>query len=51
VAFNAQGGKSSASFFKTADDKYILKQVSKGEVQMFHQFANAYFKHVSLCLD
>ncbi|XP_020114885.1 putative 1-phosphatidylinositol-3-phosphate 5-kinase FAB1C [Ananas comosus] len=44
--WGAQGGKSSAYFFKTFDERFIVKQVTKTELDSFEQFASKYFKHL-----
>ena len=43
---DVSGGKSKASFYKSIDDKYILKCVSKFEFDMFIQSADKYFSHM-----
>ena len=43
----AQGGKSGASFSKTLDDRFVVKVISKVEMQMFLEFAPAYFEYQS----
>ncbi|RYH31547.1 hypothetical protein EON65_02425 [archaeon] len=39
----AQGGKSGASFAKTLDERLVIKVISRVELQMFLDFAPAYF--------
>eukprot|EP00981_Chlorochromonas_danica_P012757 scaffold5387_cov251-Ochromonas_danica.AAC.7 len=39
----AQGGKSGAAFAKTSDERLVIKVVSRVELQMFLDFAPAYF--------
>lgn len=52
VSWSAQGGKSGSSFCKTHDDRFILKQMSRYEVQSFLEFAPLYFQYVSsACTD
>ncbi|KAM7283540.1 putative FYVE finger-containing phosphoinositide kinase, fyv1 [Ixodes scapularis] len=52
VSWSAQGGKSGSSFCKTYDDRFILKQMSRYEVQSFLEFAPLYFQYVSgACTD
>lgn len=50
IVWNAQGGKSKAAFFKTADDRYIVKElVSKwniSDVQALLDIAPAYFDYI-----
>jgi 1-phosphatidylinositol-3-phosphate 5-kinase len=45
--FAAVGGKSGASFSKTADDRFIVKSISRTELQMFLDCAPAYFEYLS----
>jgi Phosphatidylinositol-4-phosphate 5-Kinase len=45
--WNATGGKSGSLFLKTADDRYILKQVSKVELLSFLELAPLYFSYMS----
>lgn len=42
----AQGGKSGAHFSKTLDDRFIVKCISRVELQMFLDFAPAYFEYI-----
>ncbi|KAG1683157.1 1-phosphatidylinositol 3-phosphate 5-kinase [Nymphon striatum] len=44
--WKAHGGKSGSIFCKTHDDRFILKQMSKLEVQSFAVFAAHYFKYI-----
>jgi 1-phosphatidylinositol-3-phosphate 5-kinase len=48
-AFNwaASGGKSGASFARTADDRFVIKCISRTELQMFLESAPAYFEYLS----
>ena len=43
----AQGGKSGASFSKTLDDRLIIKVIPRVELQMFIEFAPAYFEYMA----
>lgn len=43
----ASGGKSGASFARTADDRFVIKHISKTELQMFLECAPAYFEYLS----
>lgn len=43
---NVSGGKSSASFCKSIDNKYVLKCISKDEFRMFTESAYQYFQHL-----
>ena len=45
--WGAQGGKSNVFFAKSLDDRFIIKQVTKTELDSFIQFAPAYFKYLS----
>ena len=47
LSFAAVGGKSGASFSKTADDRFIVKSISRTELQMFLDCAPAYFEYLS----
>jgi hypothetical protein len=41
------GGKSGASFSKTSDERFIVKCISRTELQMFLDCAPAYFEYLS----
>jgi 1-phosphatidylinositol-3-phosphate 5-kinase len=43
----ASGGKSGASFHRTADQRFIIKCISRTELQMFLDCAPAYFEYLS----
>ncbi|KAJ6427185.1 hypothetical protein OIU84_022730 [Salix udensis] len=45
--WGAQGGKSNVFFAKTLDDRFIIKQVTKTELESFIKFAPAYFNYLS----
>jgi 1-phosphatidylinositol-3-phosphate 5-kinase len=45
--WGAQGGKSNVFFAKTLDDRFVVKQVTKTELESFFKFAPAYFKYLS----
>ncbi|XP_011036542.1 PREDICTED: 1-phosphatidylinositol-3-phosphate 5-kinase FAB1B-like isoform X3 [Populus euphratica] len=45
--WGAQGGKSNVFFAKTLDDRFIIKQVTKTELESFIKFAPAYFRYLS----
>ena len=48
----AKGGKSGSSFWKTRDDRFIVKQLSRVELNAFlADFGPAYFKHARESLD
>lgn len=46
-SWNASGGKSGASFARTADDRFVIKCISRTELQMFLDCAPAYFEYLS----
>lgn len=43
-AWAASGGKSGASFSRTTDDRFVIKCISRTELQMFLDCAPAYFE-------
>ncbi|XP_010937259.1 1-phosphatidylinositol-3-phosphate 5-kinase FAB1B [Elaeis guineensis] len=45
--WGAQGGKSNVFFAKSLDDRFIIKQVTKTELESFIKFAPEYFKYLS----
>ncbi|XP_041995455.1 1-phosphatidylinositol-3-phosphate 5-kinase FAB1B-like [Salvia splendens] len=45
--WGAQGGKSNVFFAKTLDDRFIIKQVTKTELESFTKSAPGYFKYLS----
>lgn len=45
--WGAQGGKSNVFFAKTSDDRFVIKQVTKTELESFIKFAPEYFKYLS----
>ena len=47
VKWNSSGGKSGSSFLKTLDDRYIVKELSKSELESFVAIAPFYFKYIS----
>lgn len=47
ASWATQGGKSGASFAKTLDDRLVIKVISKVELQMFLDFAPAYFEYMA----
>jgi 1-phosphatidylinositol-3-phosphate 5-kinase len=49
VQWNARGGKSGSNFAKTADDRFVLKDMSKSEVQLFLESAPNYFAYMHKC--
>ncbi|XP_057548776.1 1-phosphatidylinositol-3-phosphate 5-kinase FAB1B-like isoform X2 [Amaranthus tricolor] len=44
--WGAQGGKSNVFFAKTLDDRFIIKQVTKTELESFIKFAPKYFEYL-----
>jgi 1-phosphatidylinositol-3-phosphate 5-kinase len=46
-AWAASGGKSGASFSRTADQRFVIKCISRTELQMFLDCAPAYFEYLS----
>lgn len=49
--WGAQGGKSNVFFAKSLDDRFIVKQVTKTELDSFIKFAPAYFKYLTDSVD
>lgn len=47
VKWQSSGGKSGSSFLKTLDNRYILKELSKLELESFVSIAPFYFKYIS----
>ncbi|XP_058405715.1 1-phosphatidylinositol 3-phosphate 5-kinase isoform X7 [Diceros bicornis minor] len=45
--WQARGGKSGAAFYATEDDRFILKQMPRLEVQSFLDFAPHYFTYIT----
>ncbi|GJN16079.1 hypothetical protein PR202_gb03029 [Eleusine coracana subsp. coracana] len=45
--WGAQGGKSNVFFAKSLDDRFIIKQVTKTELESFLKFGPEYFKYLS----
>ncbi|KAG0232821.1 1-phosphatidylinositol-3-phosphate 5-kinase [Actinomortierella wolfii] len=46
MKWDASGGKSGSSFLKTRDDRFIMKQLSKVELEAFIKFAPHYFHYM-----
>ncbi|XLS90018.1 hypothetical protein HN51_066026 [Arachis hypogaea] len=44
--WRAQGGKSNVYFAKSLDERFIIKQVTKTELDSFEEFAPQYFKYL-----
>ncbi|KAL6452464.1 FAB1 1-phosphatidylinositol 3-phosphate 5-kinase FAB1 [Candida maltosa Xu316] len=47
VKWQSNGGKSGSSFLKTLDNRYILKELSKSELESFVSIAPFYFKYIN----
>lgn len=47
VKWDSSGGKSGSAFLKTTDDRLLMKQVSKFEMDAFLVFAPSYFYYMS----
>lgn len=45
--WSAQGGKSNVYFAKSLDERFIIKQVKKTELESFVEFAPEYFKYLA----
>ncbi|GAA5897193.1 hypothetical protein JCM6882_001813 [Rhodosporidiobolus microsporus] len=45
--WDAVGGKSKVDFMKTLDDRFIVKQLSRPEMEVFARFAPAYFQYMA----
>lgn len=46
IPWSAPGGKSGSTFFKTTNDQFILKQMTKTELQSFLSIADSYFAYI-----
>ncbi|CAG8470457.1 8558_t:CDS:10 [Ambispora gerdemannii] len=47
VKWDSTGGKSGSAFLKTRDDRLVMKQMSRLEMDAFSKFAPAYFEYMS----
>lgn len=47
IAWNARGGQSGSPFYKTFDSRWIVKALSKAEIEGFLRFAPAYFEYMA----
>ncbi|KAH3660526.1 hypothetical protein OGAPHI_007112 [Ogataea philodendri] len=45
VKWDSTGGKSGSAFLKTLDDRFIIKELSRAELEAFVQFAASYFEY------
>ena len=43
---DVSGGKTKSSFFKSADEKYIFKEIRTSEIRMLTEFAPRYFDYL-----
>ena len=51
VAWKALGGKSGSSFTKSTDGRFVLKQMSRLELQSFMEFAPHYFAYMTQAIE
>ncbi|XP_005999773.1 1-phosphatidylinositol 3-phosphate 5-kinase [Latimeria chalumnae] len=51
LPWQARGGKSGAAFYATEDDRFILKQMPRLEVQSFLDFAPHYFTYITTAVQ
>ncbi|CAH1132979.1 unnamed protein product [Ceutorhynchus assimilis] len=49
VQWKALGGKSGSNFAKTSDDRFILKDMPRAEVQIFLESSANYFSYMQKC--
>ncbi|KAK2584922.1 hypothetical protein KPH14_002518 [Odynerus spinipes] len=49
VQWAARGGKSGSAFCKSRDDRFIIKEMSRMEMQIFLGFAPNYFAYMEKC--
>jgi 1-phosphatidylinositol-3-phosphate 5-kinase len=49
--WEAKGGKSNSQFRKTLDNRFILKEMSRQEVQSFLDFAPKYIQYMTSCIQ
>lgn len=49
VKWDSSGGKSGSAFLKTRDDRLVVKQLSRAEVDGFSKFAPHYFVYLADC--
>jgi 1-phosphatidylinositol-3-phosphate 5-kinase len=47
IKWDATGGKSGSIFMKTRDDRFVIKQLSRMEMDALYKFAPAYFEYMS----
>ena len=46
-SWDASGGKSGATFMRSSDDRFVIKNISRTELQMFLECSSAYFEYLS----
>lgn len=49
--WDSSGGKSGSAFLKTRDNRLVVKQLSRFEMDAFSKFAPQYFAYMSQCLS
>ena len=49
--WEAKGGKSNSQFRKTLDNRFILKEMSRQEIQSFLDFAPKYIQYITSCIQ
>ncbi|CAK7326721.1 unnamed protein product [Dovyalis caffra] len=49
--WSAEGGKTNVYFAKSLDERFIIKQVKKTELESFEEFAPEYFKYLTDSLN
>ncbi|XP_060652864.1 putative 1-phosphatidylinositol 3-phosphate 5-kinase [Drosophila nasuta] len=49
VEWEARGGKSGSRFCKTLDDRFVLKEMDKTDMNLIEQFAPEYFEYIGKC--
>ncbi|GMK53948.1 hypothetical protein CspeluHIS016_0105340 [Cutaneotrichosporon spelunceum] len=49
--FDASGGKSGSAFLKTKDNRFIVKEISRYEMDALTKFAPAYFEYTSTAFE
>ncbi|XP_023318163.1 1-phosphatidylinositol 3-phosphate 5-kinase isoform X2 [Trichogramma pretiosum] len=49
IQWAARGGKSGSTFSKTRDDRFILKEMTRMDLQIFLDFAPNYFAYMEKC--
>ncbi|XP_011640155.1 1-phosphatidylinositol 3-phosphate 5-kinase isoform X2 [Pogonomyrmex barbatus] len=49
VQWTARGGKSGSTFCKSRDDRFIIKEMSRLDMQIFLDFAPNYFAYMEKC--